>query len=80
MATNRDYLPGQEAFYHETGDIYKVKVLETKGDEKWERYKLKVLEIIASEGPTYHPEIGEEFPCEKLRDVSAPGLWHLLDR
>ena len=77
----KDYEVGQEAFYHETGDIYRVRVLESDGDKEWERYKLQVLEVIAS-GPLIAPappEIGEEFSCEKLRNVACGGLWHLLN-
>jgi len=74
-----DYTTGQEAFYHEEGFIYKFKVLKSDCDEKWERYTLKVLEII-QENPIFVPaKVGEEFSCDKQKGVACGGLWSLIN-
>jgi len=74
-----DYKSGQEAFYHEDGSIFKVKVLAADCDEKWERYQLKILEIIQENPMFVPPKIGEEFSCDKQKGVACSGLWHLLN-
>lgn len=77
----QDYEAGREAFYHETGMVYKVKVLKNTGDKEWERYNLKVLEVVGESSIFVPSEVGEEFSCEKRRDSGGcSGLWHLLDR
>jgi len=76
---SEEYESGQEAFYHEDGDIYKVQVMENKSDPKWEKYRLKVLEVVQKNPITPKIEAGLEFECDKLRNVACGGLWYLLD-
>jgi len=73
-----DYEPGQEAYYHEDGDIFQVQVLENNSDDEWLRYYLKILntEQTTAKNP---PPNGLEFTCEKLRGIVCAGLWRLLD-
>ena len=75
-----DYGKGQEAFYHDSGIVYKVKVLENNGNAEWERYKLKILRVV-QESPIFKSSAaGEEITCEKKRDCGCcGGLWHLLN-
>ena len=73
-----DYQPGQEAFYHETGVIYQVEVLENNSDKEWEKYSLRVKRIVDS--GIFEPfEIGEIFECEKRRGPYISGLWQISD-
>ena len=74
-----DYQVGQEAFYHDSGEIYRVKVLEVTGDREIEGYSLEVLERIQESRIVLPSDVGEQFSCSKKRDVSCSGLWHLLD-
>ncbi|MCK4729703.1 MAG: hypothetical protein KAT28_00140 [Candidatus Aenigmarchaeota archaeon] len=75
-----DYKVGQEAFYHESGEVYRVEILEVCGDEKLEKYKLKILEIV-QESQIFKPSnVNEEFNCEKQRNSGGySGLWYLLE-
>jgi len=76
----QDYQVGQEAFYHESGEVYRVQVLEATGNREWERYKLKILKIVKESPMFVSSKVGEEFDCEKLRDSGGmSGLWHLLE-
>jgi len=73
------YKPGEEAFYHESGEITRVKVLENNSNEDWIKYRLKVLENIRVSKMYKPPKIGEEFNLEKRRNISCSGLGYLLD-
>ena len=73
------YQSGQEAFYHDMGEVDKVKILENNSDEINIKYKLKVLSVVKKSKIIKPSEIGEEFNCEKKRSTSSSGLWHLLD-
>ncbi len=75
-----DYQPGQEAFYHEDGEVDRVEILENNSDSKWERYVLRVKEVVRQSRLVKPSEVGETFSCEKMRGVSMSGLWHLLDQ
>ena len=74
-----DYQPGQQAFYHEDGNVWRVEVLENNSDSEWERYVLMVKENVRLSGFIKPSEIGETFRCDKRRDVAVAGLWHLLE-
>ncbi len=74
-----DYQVGQEAFYHDSGEIYHVKVLESTGDNDIEGYTLEILECIRESRMVLPSDIGEKFTCSKKRTVHCGGLWHLLD-
>ena len=75
------YKQGQVAFYHETGEVDKVEVLENNSDKEWIRYKLKILEVVRENNIVYPSDIGEIFTFEKKRDSSGfSGLGHLLAR
>ena len=74
-----DYRPGQEAFYHDSGEVDKVIVLENNSNSEWERYVLRVEEVVRESGVVKPSQIGETFSCEKRKDVCMGGLWHLLD-
>ena len=73
------YEKGEEAFYHEDGEINRVRVLENSCDKKWIKYDLEVIEVIR-ENPSYAPaKIGEKFDLKKLRNFACGGLGHLMD-
>lgn len=74
-----DYQPGQEAFYHEEGEVDKVTVVKNNSDSEWERYVLRVEEVVRTNDFFKPAEIGETFRCDKTRGVSYNGLWHLSD-
>lgn len=74
-----DYQVGQEAFYHDSGEIYRVKVLESTGDNDIERYTLEILECVQESRMVFPSNVGEQITCSKKRDVACGGLWHLLD-
>ena len=74
-----DYKIGQEAFYHDSGEIYRVKVQEANGTSEKEAYTLEVLEVVQESTVFVPSSIGEKINCEKMRNVSCSGLWHLLD-
>ena len=73
-----DYQIGQEACYHESGDIYRVQVLQNDSDDEWLRYYLRILSVeqTTAKNP---PQNGIEFSCEKRRGIAVQVLWHLLD-
>jgi hypothetical protein len=81
MTTPEDsYRSGMDAFYHESGMIDKVRVLENKSDGDWIRYELEVLEVIKRSRIGEPSEVGERFDCDKRRDGSGlAGMWHLMD-
>lgn len=72
-----DYKPGQELLYHECGEVDKVKVLEAKGDKEWERYKLKILEVVQESSIVIPGKVGGEFDCSHKRDECSGGDWYL---
>lgn len=63
--------------YHEDGMVLDVEILEDKSDKEWERYTLKVIKNVQSNGVYKPAEIGEVFTCEKQRGAACCGLWHL---
>jgi len=64
--------------YREDGMILNVEVLEDNSDDKWIRYKLKVV-TIKRESPIYYsPEIGEVFNVEqRIGSGTYAGMWRL---
>ncbi len=70
----------QVAFYHEDGEIDKVRILENTSDSELIKYKLEVLEIV-QESRVFKPsDVGDIFDCEKTRDSGGcSGLWYLRD-
>ena len=79
MNTGNDYKQGQEAIFFENGEVYRVIVLETNGNKKWERYRLRILNVMGK-NPEFPPNnIGDEIECEKIRNTHREGLWNLLD-
>ena len=72
------YKQGDKAFYHESGDIFRVEILENNSDSEWIKYRLRILEVEQEHGRP--PKIGTEFSCTKRRGVhGVSGLWHLMD-
>ena len=70
-----DYKQGQQAYYHEEGESFKVLVLENNSDKEREIYKLRLLESDSSVFP-----VGYEFECDKLRNLNGnptTRLWEL---
>ena len=66
-----DFQLGQEALYHELGDIYKVKIIQVRGNEKTEEYKLLVLKVLRI-NPEYDPEsVGSVIPFSKPRNSES---------
>ncbi len=76
-----DYQPGDKTFYHESGCVFKVEVLENSSDREWINYRLRVIEIEQNKGVTRPPEIGAEFVCMKRKGffTGIGGLWYLMD-
>lgn len=80
MAQYKDYKKGQKLIYFEDNTKYRVKVLEVKGDRKYESYDLEVLEIIEQHFMVpVVPAIkaGEKFNCKRLRGLFCFGIWDL---
>jgi len=77
-----DAKKGDIKFYHESGDIWRVEVLEAKrkdyGNSRGEEYRLKLLEIIDTTAGN-PPEKGLEFTVWKAEDAGSYAGWHLLD-
>lgn len=63
--------------YHEDGMVMEVEIVEDKSDKEWERYTLKVIRIVQESAVYNSPEIGEIFTCQKQREATCCGLWHL---
>lgn len=63
------------ARYTEDGLVMGVDVLADKSDDEWERYELRVTEIIRENGIYKPPHIGWTFECSRRR--SFGGIWHL---
>ena len=77
---NGDYKRGQQLYYHEDGEVTRVEIVSSRGDENFEKYKLKVLEVLSESPRSEPPTVGETFTCEKSRTISCSGLWHLTDK
>jgi hypothetical protein len=74
------YQPGEEAFYHDTGEVDRVKVLENNCDAEWIIYQLEVLGNIKQSSLTKPPKAGDKFELRKKRDSGGfSGLGHLMD-
>jgi len=73
--------PGDIKFYHESGDIFKVEVLDVRGracgKTLGNEYKLRLLEVIATTAKN-PPKPGLEFTVWEAKDAGAYGV-HLLD-
>jgi hypothetical protein len=81
MGIQDDYKPGQKAFYHKRGEILRVEVLEAPRDEEFEKYHLKVLEIVRKCPTSVETKVGDEFTCDRRRMGGACcGMWHLIDK
>jgi len=73
---------GNIKYYHESGDIWKVEVLDVKkqdyGNTPGEEYSLKLLEIINTNAKN-PPKTGIEFSVWKAENSGGYAGWHLLD-
>ncbi|MBI2564619.1 hypothetical protein HYV79_01365 [Candidatus Woesearchaeota archaeon] len=73
---------GDTKYYHESGDVYKVEVLDVqeRAYEKTigEEYKLRILEVVDTDVKN-PPTCGLEFVVWKAKDCRGYSLWHLLD-
>ena len=80
MRDEDSYQKGEEAFYHDTGEVSRVKVLANNCDSDWIKYRLGILEVVKESSIIEPSEIGEEFDFEKKRDSQGcSGLGHLMD-
>jgi hypothetical protein len=80
MRDEDSYQPGEEAFYHDTGEVDRVEVLENGCDSEWINYRLRVLEVVKKSSIVKPSEIGEEFDFKKQRNCQGcSGLGHLMD-
>lgn len=77
---------GEIKFYHEDGEIYKVKVLniqeKAEGKTLGDEYSLKVLEIMRKNRFTSEEsraKVGEKFSVWRAKNVGCYAGWHLLD-
>lgn len=74
-----DYKQGDKAFYHESGNILRVEILENNSDSEWIGYRLRILEVEQGRGFKFSA-IGTEFTCMKRKGVHVlGGLWYLMD-
>lgn len=62
--------------YIEDGLVMGVDVLANNSDDEWERYELRVTEIIRENGIYKPPQIGSAFECPRRKDVF--GIWSLV--
>ena len=74
-----DYKVGDKAFYHDTGEVNEVEVLENNSNDESLKYRLKVLKVVHESSMVKPSKVGHEFDCDKVRGVSVAGLWHLLN-
>ena len=74
-----EFKPGQEAFFHEDGEICRVKVLKAYGDKEAEKYELEILEVVCKSKIVVPSEVGYKFDCYKLRKVGGGGNWYLTE-
>ena len=75
-----EYKQGEIAFYHDSGEVDKVEILDVLSNKKVEKYKLKILKVVRESSSVKPSNVGDVFICEKRRDFSGyGGLWHLLN-
>lgn len=79
MTPEDSYKKGQEAYYHEDGEVFRVRVLRNKSDEHWLRYTLQILSVERTDADN-PPESGTKFSVDKNKRIACGGLWHLLDQ
>ena len=73
-----DYKVGQELMYSEDNARLRVKVLEVKGNQEYEGYKLQILEVINHHFLGEKLNNGDIFNCDRLRNMGYPGVvWNL---
>jgi len=74
---------GEIKYYHESGDIWKVKVLNVRkqnyGNTGGREYYLRLLEVVDTNGRN-PPKEGTKFSVWKAEDSGGYAGWHLLDR
>lgn len=63
--------------YREEGFKLEVQVLRDESDETWERYVLKVLNVLRQSRVVRTPVIGEEFSAQARRDSKLYVGWEL---
>jgi len=68
---------GEEAAYHDSGDIYKVRIKGFIDDHYKEGYELEILEVIKFNPKIGHLNAGLTFTCSKRKGVSNQGCWSL---
>ncbi|MBI2124349.1 hypothetical protein HYT92_01020 [Candidatus Pacearchaeota archaeon] len=81
---------GEVLCYLEGSIVLEVKIVENNSDAEWERYKLKVFEVVkeARVIPTQILHLksrirkGSTFTCEKSKESICCGsmIWHLLGK
>lgn len=79
MRREDEFREGEEAEYHEDGNVYRVKVLSNNSDSKSISYSFEVLEILREGRLTIPTEVGEKFEFFKCRNFHTSGLGHLLE-
>ena len=78
----RDFRVGDICFYHEDGGIIRCDVVETSHDEKWLRFKLRVLEVLMPDRfGNQDPEIGEMIDVSKDETFSEHTtlIWQITE-
>jgi hypothetical protein len=63
--------------YRESGWVARVEILEDNSDEKWTRYKLKVIDTIREPTMFKTPGSGMEFEVERNKEYSSYLCWSL---
>jgi hypothetical protein len=74
------FLEGEVAYYHETGAIFKVKILENMSDRETVGYRFEVVHIVKRH--PVHPnryEIGSVLDC-KFDRAYKNTLWEMSER
>ncbi len=80
MKEEDSYKPNETAFYHESGEVDKVKIIENNSNDNCIVYDLEVIEVIKESSMAKPSTLGETFSCTKQRKSSGyGGLWYLLD-
>ena len=78
-----DAKKGDVKYYHESGDIWRVEVLEVQrkdyGKTPGEEYSLKLLEVLSTNARN-PPKAGIEFSVWKAENAGGYAGWFLLDR
>ncbi|MBI4151836.1 hypothetical protein HY496_02600 [Candidatus Woesearchaeota archaeon] len=74
---------GDIKYYHESGDVYRVKVQEVSvknyGNATGKEYRLEIVDVVSTSASN-PPSSGLEFTVWKADDAGGYGGWHLLDR